>query len=58
MIVSILVMMIGAMILAASLYYFIKEKGDPDSKKIYGTMSAVGGAICLVGIIALIVRYI
>lgn len=33
------------MILAAGLYYLIKEKSDPESRKIYGVISGIGGMI-------------
>ena len=35
-------------ILAAGVYYLGKEKNDPESRKIYGVISAVGGVVAVV----------
>lgn len=43
-------LLIGAMVLAAGIYYLAKSKGDRESQKIYGITSAVGLAI-VVGLI-------
>jgi len=42
MIINIIGLLIGIVILAAGLYYLLKEKSDPDSRKIYGIAVAVG----------------
>ena len=42
MIIKIIAIVIGVLILGAGLYYLSKEKHDPESKKIYGVISAVG----------------
>lgn len=51
MIIKIIAALIGALILGAGLYYLIKEKSDPESKKIYGIVSIIGGIILVGGLI-------
>lgn len=48
MLVKIIGTIIGAMVLGAGLYYLITEKDDPESKKIYGTVSIIGGIVFVV----------
>lgn len=48
MIVNIIGTVIGALVLGAGLYYFAKEKNDCESRKIYGTISAIGGVLFVV----------
>ena len=43
MIIKIMGLIIGILILGAGIYYLAKEKDDPESKKIYTIVSAVGG---------------
>lgn len=38
-------LIIGAAILAAGIYYLIKEKNDAESKKIYTVVSVIGAVI-------------
>ena len=45
MAVKIIGLIIGLLVLAAGVYYLVKEKQDPESKKIYTTISVIGGAI-------------
>lgn len=45
MTVKIIGAVIGALILGFGLYYLIKEKNDPESRKIYGIISAIGGLL-------------
>ena len=52
---KIIALVIGILILAAGLYYLSKEKHDPESRKIYGVVSAVGGVIAVVAAILLLV---
>ena len=47
MAVKIIGLIIGILVLGAGIYYLAKEKHDPESKKIYGTVSAVGAAIAV-----------
>ena len=51
MVIKIIATIIGAMVLAAGLYYLIKEKHDPESRKIYSIVSIIGGVIFIVGLI-------
>jgi len=43
-----------ALVLAAGIYYLRKEKDDPESRKIYGIVSAVGGVLFIVMLVRLI----
>lgn len=54
MAVKIVALVIGLLILCAGLYYLAKEKSDPESKKIYSVISAVGAIISVVCIVLLI----
>lgn len=45
MAVKIIGLIIGLLVFAAGVYYLVKEKQDPESKKIYTTISVIGGAI-------------
>ena len=40
-------LVIGILVLAAGVYYLGKEKNDPESRKIYGVISAVGGVVAV-----------
>ena len=48
MAVKIIGLIIGILVLCAGLYYLIKEKHDPESKKIYSIVSIIGGIITAV----------
>ena len=48
MAVKIIGLIVGALVLGAGIYYLAKEKHDPESKKIYAVVSAVGGIITAV----------
>ena len=48
MAVKIIGLIIGILILCAGVYYLAKEKGDPESRKIYTVVSVVGGAVAAV----------
>lgn len=39
---------IGLLVLCAGLYYLVREKHDPESKKIYTIVSVIGGILCAV----------
>ena len=47
MITKIIGLIIGILVLAAGVYYLIKEKNDPESKKIYSVVSVIGGAVAV-----------
>ena len=42
MTVKIIGLIVGLLVLGAGLYYLVKEKKDPESRKNYGVVSAVG----------------
>lgn len=48
MAIRIIGLVIGILVLGAGVYYLIKEKKDPESRKIYAVVSAAGGLIALV----------
>lgn len=54
MTLGIIASLIGAMLLAAGIYYLVKEKNDHESKKIYMTSIVAGAIVLAFGIIKLI----
>ena len=48
-------LVIGILVLAAGVYYLGKEKNDPESRKIYGVISAVGGVVAVVCALLIII---
>lgn len=54
MVVKIIGLIIGLLILCAGIYYLAKDKNDPESKKIYSVISAIGAIIFVVCILMLI----
>ena len=53
MVISIIGIIIGLLVLGAGIFYLIKEKNDPESKKIYTIISVVGAVIAIVAAIIL-----
>ena len=53
MVIGIIGIIIGLLVLGAGLYYLVKEKNDPESKKIYSIVSAVGAVVTIVAAIIL-----
>ena len=51
MAVKIIGLVIGILILGAGVYYLVKEKQDPESKKIYTVVSVIGAAVAVVCIL-------
>ncbi len=45
MIFNVIGFVIGILILIAGIYYFVKEKNDKESRKIYGITTAAGAAV-------------
>ena len=45
MTIAIIGIIIGVLVFCAGIYYLIKEKEDPESKKIYSIIAAVGALI-------------
>lgn len=48
MIIKIAGLVIGILVLIAGLYYLAKEKKDPESRKIYGILSAAGAVVAII----------
>lgn len=53
MVIGIIGIIIGLLVLGAGIYYLVKEKNDPESKKIYSIVSAVGAVVTIVAAIIL-----
>ena len=51
-------MLIGALVLAAGLYYFFSEKNDKESRRIYEIISFAGAAVFAVMCVLLILDII
>ena len=54
MITKIIILIIGLLVLGGGIYYLSKEKNDPESRKIYGIISAIGAVISIVSVLLLI----
>ena len=54
MAIKIIGLVIGLLVLFAGIYYLVKEKDDPESKKIYLTISAVGAVVAILCAVLLI----
>lgn len=52
---TVVILIIGALILGAGLYYLVREKNDPESKKIYSVITLVGAVMVLGTILKLVV---
>ncbi len=48
MAIQIIGLIIGILVLGAGIYYLVKEKQDPESKKIYTIVSVVGAVVAVV----------
>lgn len=47
-------LVVGLLVLAVGVYYLGKEKNDPESRKIYGVISTVGGVGAVVCVLLLV----
>ncbi|MDO4302151.1 MAG: hypothetical protein Q4D26_12295 [Clostridia bacterium] len=54
MIFNIIGLIIGVMIFAAGIYYFLREKEDNESRKIYSITTVIGALILVFMIIRLL----
>ncbi len=54
MLTKIIGLIIGVLIFGAGIYYLVKEKKDPESKKIYTIVSMIGAVITVVCAVLLI----
>lgn len=52
--ISMIGLIIGILILGFGLYYFFKEKHDPESHKIYGIASIVGVVIAVIAAVTML----
>ena len=55
MIIKIIGLIIGIMIAAAGIYYYIQEKDDASSCRIYGTAIIVGAVIAVIAAVMLFI---
>ena len=55
MIIKIIGLIIGLLVLGAGIYYLVKEKQDPESRKIYTVVSIIGGVVAAVCAVLLFV---
>ena len=56
MAVKIIGLIIGILILCCGIYYLVKEKDDPESRKIYSIISAAGMIIFIVCLVLLFLQ--
>ena len=54
MIIKIAGLVIGILVLIAGLCYLAKEKKDPESRKIYGILSAAGAVVAIICALSLL----
>ena len=54
MAIKIIGLVIGLLVLFAGIYYLAKEKDDPESKKIYLTISAAGAVVAILCAVLLV----
>ena len=54
MLLKIIGLIIGVLILGAGIYYLVKEKADPESRKIYMIVSIIGAVLTVVCALLLI----
>lgn len=54
MIIGIIGLIISILVAVAGIYYLGKEKNDPESKKIYGTITVIGVVVAIVMIIKIV----
>lgn len=51
--VKIVGLIIGILVLGAGVYYLVKEKQDPEPRKIYTVVSVIGAAVAAVSAVLL-----
>lgn len=54
-ILTVVILIIGALIFGAGLYYLVREKNDLESKKIYSVITLVGAVMVIGTILKLVV---
>ena len=55
MVIKLIGLIIGALILGAGIYDLVKEKHDPESKKIYTITCVLGGVVAAVCAVLLVI---
>lgn len=48
MFITIIGLIIGLLVTAGGGYYFIKDKNDPESRKIYGIAALIGAVVTVI----------
>lgn len=56
MIISLVLLAVGLAVFGGGLYYLVKEKEDPESRKIYTVATAIG-ALITIGVIIKIIAF-
>ena len=54
LLVPVLGIIIGLLVLAAGIYFLVKEKADPESKKIYTIVTVIGAVIIVAALLMLV----
>ena len=54
LLVPVLGIIIGLLVLAAGIYFLVKEMADPESKKIYTIVTLIGAVIIVAALLMLI----
>lgn len=54
--ITVIMLLIGIAVFCGGMYYFIKEKNDPESKRIYGIAALVGIIITAAALLILILN--
>lgn len=53
MLITIIGLIIGLLVTVGAGYYFIKDKNDPESRKIYGIAAAIGIIVTVIMLLKL-----
>lgn len=53
--IKVIGLVIGILVLIAGIFYLVKEKNDPESKKIYTIISIIGAIVAIICGVLLIV---
>ncbi len=55
MIATIVALVIGIAVFCGGIYYFVKDKKDRESRRIYGVVAAIGAAIVIAVVIKILI---
>ena len=55
MLMKIVGLIIGTMIAGTSIYYYVQDKDDASSRRIYGTAAIVGAVIAVIAAVMLLI---